>query len=56
MLTSRLQGGVLKCCSTSDEAEQFVALALHRLAVFGLHVEAEERFGVRGAEVEPPVA
>jgi hypothetical protein len=42
--------------SASNEAEHLVAFALHRLLVFGLHVEAEERFGVRGAEVEPPVA
>src|SRR5918998_3698156 len=42
--------------SASNEAEEFVALALHRLVVFRLHIEAEEGLGVRGAEVEPPVA
>src|SRR5215210_3297950 len=46
---------VLKCCSASDEAEQLVAPVLHGLFVFGLHVQAEEGFGVRGAQVEPPV-
>src|SRR5215204_6248894 len=44
------------CCSISDEIEQHVALAFHRLLIAGLHVEAEEGLGVRGAEVEPPVA
>ena len=41
--------------SASDKAEQLVAFARHRLVIVGLHVETEERFGVRGAEVEPPV-
>src|SRR5215210_1360431 len=42
--------------SASNEAEQLVTFALHRLPVARLHIEAEERLGVRGAEVEPPVA
>ena len=41
---------------TPNQAQQLVAVALHRLPVAGLHVEAEEGFGVGGAEVEPPVA
>src|SRR5215218_9797934 len=53
-----LGGGCLyfsDSCSTADEIEQFVALAFHGLAVAGFHVEAQERFGVRRAKVEPPV-
>src|SRR5215218_3147271 len=39
----------------SYELQQFVALAFQGLAVAGFHVEAQERFGVRRAKVEPPV-
>src|SRR5258707_532766 len=39
----------------ADECEHLVALCLHQLLRARLQVEAEQRLGVRGADVQMPV-